>query len=92
MKKRLHIIITGRVQGVFFRQHIQDNARPLEVTGWVRNTANGGVEAVLEGEEEALQKMIAYCRKGPLHASVETVKDEWQDYIEEFEEFEIRYT
>ncbi len=68
-----HLIITGRVQGVWYRKWMADTARKLNLTGWVRNRANGSVESVMQGEEEAIRAMIGHCHKGPPRALVECV-------------------
>ena len=65
--------LTGRVQGVFFRAWTQDRARELGVNGWVRNCADGSVEAQLTGEEDAVARMIERLRSGPSNARVEDV-------------------
>ena len=90
MKKvRAHIIIKGIVQGVFFRANTQDVAVSHGVHGWVRNTMDGGVEAMLEGEEEAVKKVIKWCRQGPPGAMVDSVDIKWLDYTGEFTGFNI---
>jgi len=91
MKKvRAHLIIEGIVQGVFFRANTQDTAVSHGVHGWVRNTMDGKVEAVLEGDEDAVKKVINWCRKGPFGARVDNVNIKWQDYTGEFNGFEVR--
>lgn len=87
--KRVHVIITGRVQGVFFRAHTRDCAVRLGLTGWVKNMPDGGVEAVAEGEEAELEKFAAWCRKGPPSAHVAEVKVERFAATGEFGEFGI---
>ncbi|MFQ5620754.1 MAG: acylphosphatase [Candidatus Nanoarchaeia archaeon] len=84
---RLHVIIKGHVQGVFFRDGLQGEAEVRSITGWVRNNADGTVEAVAEGEEKALKELLAYCQKGPSAASVESVKEDWSDGTGEFSDF-----
>lgn len=71
---RRRVVISGRVQGVWFRQSCADQARARGVTGWVRNRGDGAVEAVLEGPEAAVEAVVAWCRMGPPHASVERVE------------------
>ena len=71
---RRRIIVRGRVQGVFFRASPEEEARLLGVSGWVRNLADGSVEAAFEGPDEAVEKIIAWCRKGPPHAKVERLE------------------
>jgi len=89
-KKRLHLFIAGRVQGVFFRAYTQSKAHELGLSGWVRNTADGRVEAVFEGEEERLEPMISWCREGPAAAKVEKVEMFWEK-PEKIKGFKIRY-
>ncbi len=89
-KKRVHIEINGKVQGVFFRAGTQEVAMRNGVSGWVRNTCNGSVEAVLEGSAEPLKRVIEWCRKGPPGAVVSGIDISWEDYTGEFTGFTIR--
>ena len=89
--KRVHVIISGRVQGVFFRAETQRTAMDFNLTGWVKNTADGRVEAVFEGEDENVDKMLAWCRVGPPHARVEDVTVKVEPYTGEFRNFSIKY-
>ena len=89
--KRIHVLVEGRVQGVFFRAHMQREARSHGITGWVRNLADGSVEAVLEGRETGLAAMLDWCRQGPPHASVRDVRTSEEPYTGDFKEFSIRY-
>lgn len=91
MKKRAHVLISGRVQGVWFRANTKDKAQQLGVKGWVRNTPDGKVEALFEGEEEGVKQMIEWCRHGPPLAKVSEVKVEWKEPENDFESFSIRY-
>jgi len=70
---RAHVWVSGRVQGVWYRQSCSDQARSAGVTGWVRNCADGRVEAVFEGLGEAVDRMVAWCRVGPPRAVVDNV-------------------
>jgi acylphosphatase len=88
---RAHVLIKGRVQGVFFRAETRSQAYNLGLTGWVRNRWDGSVEAVFEGEDKKVQKMIAWCYKGPPAAVVENVEVKWGDYKGEFASFSVRY-
>lgn len=74
MKTRIHVIISGKVQGVWYRASTKQKADELGIYGWVRNMANGNVEAVFEGEKQALDEMIAWCWIGPRHAQVSDIK------------------
>jgi acylphosphatase len=69
-----HIIVTGRVQGVFFRKATQERAYELGITGWVRNTDDDSVEIFAQGEENDLNKFIEWCRHGPPRAQVEEIR------------------
>ncbi|MEM2336045.1 MAG: acylphosphatase [Candidatus Bathyarchaeia archaeon] len=91
MKVRAHVFVSGRVQGVFFRYETRREARLRGVKGWVRNLPDGRVEAVFEGEEEAVKEMIDFCRHGPPGAKVTKVDVRWENYTGEFRDFEIRY-
>jgi acylphosphatase len=73
MKKRFHVFISGRVQGVCFRAYTKQQADSLGLTGWVKNRANGQVESVFEGDEAAVRTMLAWCRQGPPLARVSDV-------------------
>jgi acylphosphatase len=74
---RAHVRISGRVQGVCFRAYTVDEARAAGVAGWVRNTPDGRVEAVFEGDKPAVEAMIAWCRNGPPAARVNGVEVVW---------------
>ena len=89
MKKRLHLLITGKVQGVFFRDNTQKKAQSLGLTGWVKNNSNGCVEVVAEGDENNLKKLLEFCQKGPEQADVKDLKVEWHQYKNEFTQFKI---
>ena len=90
-KIRAHVFISGKVQGVFFRATTRDKANELGVKGWVRNLRDGRVEAVFEGDEEAVKKLIEWCHVGPPAARVEKVEVIYEDYRGEFDSFSIRY-
>ncbi|MBU0567387.1 acylphosphatase [bacterium] len=91
MKTRAHLCVSGRVQGVCFRANTRDWALANNVSGWVRNLLDGRVEAVLEGEEEDVKKVVGLVKKGPASAFVKEVRMNWEDYQGEFKEFEVRY-
>jgi acylphosphatase len=88
---RAHVFISGRVQGVFFRSEARQEAKRIGVVGWVRNTPDGKVEAVFEGEEESVKEIIEFCKRGPPGARVIDVYVVWENYRSEFRDFEIRY-
>jgi acylphosphatase len=73
-KTQVHVVISGQVQGVWYRASTKQKAEELGLTGWVKNTAQGNVEAVFEGDESTVNQMIAWCRKGPPLAQVTDVK------------------
>lgn len=87
--QQAHIFISGRVQGVSFRYFVKTNAQKFGLTGWVRNTEDGGVEAVFNGDKKDIEEMISLCRNGPMLAEVKQVGFEWEE-AERFEEFTIR--
>jgi len=91
MKTRVHVVISGRVQGVFFRAHTVEKADELGLTGWVKNTPDGTVEAVFEGEEGAVDEMLTWCHRGPALARVTKVEATHETFTGEFREFSIRY-
>lgn len=70
----LHAIVSGRVQGVGFRQHTDEQAQRLELDGWVRNLADGRVEALIEGEELAVRELVDWLAQGPQAAQVADVE------------------
>ncbi len=89
MAVRTHLFISGEVQGVGFRWAVEDKARAADITGWVRNLPDGRVEAVFEGDEEQVQRMIEFCRRGPTTARVEDVQVIPEEYSGECTAFSI---
>ena len=85
-----HVSVTGRVQGVFFRAWLRDQAEELGVTGWVRNYPDGRVDAHIEGEEAAVLQLIERLRRGPPEAKVEDVHL-WDVELFDFDDFEVRH-
>lgn len=92
MKIRTHIFVSGKVQGVFFRSGTRDKALELGIAGWVRNLGDGRVEAVFEGKQEDIEKMVEWCRRGPQYAQVENVEVVPEGYRGEFKGFIVRYS
>ena len=91
-KARAHLLITGQVQGVYYRSYTMSEAEKLGLTGWIKNNISGSVEVVTEGEREDIEKLIAWCYKGPPSAKVVKVEVEWHQYKEEFDRFGVEYT
>lgn len=89
-KVRVELKIQGRVQGVFYRQSTKETAVRLGLTGWARNCSDGSVEAVFEGEKDAVKAAIEWCRQGPPAAQVSEVGVIWHDFQGEFPSFAIR--
>ena len=87
----VHVLISGRVQGVWFRASTTQIAKQLGLTGWIRNTSDGCVEAVFEGEERLINKMIEWCHKGPPLSKVKKVEVKNQEPTNGFNGFSIRY-
>jgi len=71
---RRHVIVRGRVQGVFFRDSVRRLAQQFDVSGWVSNRLDGAVEAVLEGDEDAVERLVRFAHRGPRGAQVESVE------------------
>ena len=89
--KTVRIIVSGRVQGVFFRVSARDEARRLGVRGYVRNRANREVEMVAEGDDTQVDRLIRWARQGPPSARVENLRVEQLTYEGTFEGFSIRH-
>lgn len=91
MKARVHVLVSGRVQGVFFREHTRHWAGSLGLTGWVRNLWDGRVEVLAEGERERIEDLIARLNQGPPLALVENLEAAWEDFKNEFSDFRITW-
>jgi acylphosphatase len=89
--KQVHVIVHGRVQGVYFRASARDRARQLSLSGWVRNRAGGSVEIIAEGEKTRLEQLVVWCHGGPPGAVVTDLEVEWQEAAGEFTGFVVRY-
>ena len=89
MKKRVHLIISGKVQGVWYRSYTKDKAQKIGLTGWVRNLENGDVEAIFEGDEKGVEQMIIFCYSGSPLSKVDDIQTMYEEYIDEFQEFLI---
>ncbi len=87
--KQIHMRVTGRVQGVFYRASAQREAKRLGLTGWGRNRKDLSVEIVAEGEEAGIKDFIAWAQHGPGAARVERVDVRWRSYVGDFFDFRI---
>ena len=88
---RAHVIIHGRVQGVFFRLETRKAARRFGATGWVRNLPDGNVEAVMEGPAASVASLLEWCRQGPRMARVDKLDVIAEAYVGEYDSFEVTY-
>ena len=91
MSQRVHVIVRGRVQGVYFRASTRDWARRLRLSGWVHNCHDGSVELIAEGEKAKLEQLVTWCRSGPPGAAVTDLNVEWQAATGEFAGFAVKY-
>ncbi|MCP3677615.1 MAG: acylphosphatase [Deltaproteobacteria bacterium] len=82
-------MITGLVQGVFFRAQTREVAMSHGVCGWVRNRDDGAVEALLEGEDRAVMEVVRWCHKGPPSANVADVAVSWHDATDRYDDFRV---
>lgn len=89
--KRVHLVISGDVQGIGFRAWVRRWARERDIVGWVKNREDGSLEVVAEGEKKKLEKLIMDCHDGPDIAMVESVDATWEEPTSEFVEFEVVY-
>lgn len=87
---RVHLTASGSVQGVFFRASTRDEARRLGLTGWVRNAADGTVECEAQGDDDAVEALVAFCRRGPGQSRVTDLLVEGRDEVAGEEGFEVR--
>ncbi len=85
----VNLLITGRVQGVFFRASTLEQAQAVGVTGWVKNCGDGSVEVMAEGPRYALERLIEWCKDGPPPADVENVSARWGGHMAQFKTFMI---
>ncbi len=89
---RARVVVTGRVQGVYYRAHARDKAARLGVTGWIRNLPDGSVEAVFEGNEPALRAMLEWCQRGSPQAQVTGTTVTWEPHTGAYDRFSVRET
>ena len=90
-QQRVHILISGKVQGVFFRQALKVVAKKNNVTGWVRNLTDKRVEAVLEGDRESVNLVIEWAKVGPANSRVDGIEVNNEKFKNEFSTFEVLY-
>ena len=90
-KRRVHILISGKVQGVFFRQALKVMAKKNNVFGWVKNLEDKRVEALLEGNTENINSIVEWTRIGPAHSRVDNIKINDEEFKNEFLIFEVLY-
>ena len=88
---RARLLISGRVQGVFYRAFVQETARALGLGGWARNLPDGRVEALFEGERVDIVEALRLCYQGPPACSVSDIEIEWEKFQGEFASFRITY-
>lgn len=88
---RARVLVSGLVQGVFFRQKTAERARQRGLSGFVRNLPDGRVEAVFEGGEDGVRGLVEWCHDGPRGARVEAVDVEWGEPTGEFDGFDLRW-
>lgn len=88
---RAHLLIEGRVQGVFYRAFTRELAQKLGLRGWVKNNSDGKVEAVMEGSRELIEQAIGACRRGPAGAAVSGISISWDEKPEGLAGFGIRH-
>jgi acylphosphatase len=90
-RARVRIVVRGKVQGVFFRDYVKKEADKMQITGWAKNTEDGGVEIVAEGDKACLRQLIILCEKGNPLSTVTNVDYDWEEYSGKFNDFYINY-
>ena len=88
--ERARVSVSGRVQGVFFRDSAREKAEGLGLSGWVKNTPDGRVEALFEGPSEKVREMVEWCERGPSQASVDSVDTDFEEARGDLEGFEVK--
>lgn len=89
--QRIRIFVTGKVQGVFFRQSLKVMAKKNNIFGWVKNLKDGRVEAILEGDEDHIDRLLEWVHRGPANARVDDVEICNEKFINEFSKFNVLY-
>ena len=87
----MHLIVTGRVQGVFYRSTAKRSAMDLKLKGYVKNMEDGSVEIKAEGPEEKLQEFLDWCWKGPENAEVKNIEIRYESYSGKYPVFSVKY-
>jgi len=90
-KQRIRLFVTGKVQGVFFRQTLKVMAKKNDVFGWVKNLEDGRVESVLEGDEDKVNRLVEWAHRGPANARVEDIDILNEKFTNEFSTFDVLY-
>ena len=90
-QQRVHILVSGKVQGVFFRQALKVIAKKNNVFGWVRNLTDKRVEAILEGDNKSVNSVIEWTRIGPANSRVDNIEVSNEEFKNEFSTFEVLY-
>jgi acylphosphatase len=91
MRARVHVWISGEVQGVFFRSSIRSQATMKRLKGWVKNLMDGRVEAVFEGDKEKIDDVLVFCKEGPPGSRIDNLEVKWEKPTSSFNGFEIKY-
>ena len=90
-KQRTHVLVSGKVQGVFFRQALKVIAKKNNVVGWVRNLIDKRVEAILEGDSKSVNLVIEWAKIGPANSHVDNIEISNEEFRNEFSTFEVLY-
>ncbi len=90
-KKRIHVYVSGRVQGVYYRQNALKVAADLGVYGWTKNLNDGRVELLIEGDKDAVETMVEWCKKGPMFARVSQLQCLEEEYKGEYDNFSVKH-
>ena len=90
-QQRIHLLVSGKVQGVFFRQALKVVAKKNNIFGWVRNLTDKRVEAVLEGDKKSVNLVIEWARIGPANSHVDNIEVNNEEFKNEFSTFEVVY-
>lgn len=90
-KARVKVIVKGMVQGVNFRYYSQRQAAKFNIAGWVKNLPDGSVAAVFEGDEQDVEAMVQWCRRGPPSAHVTELIAQPEEYRGEFSSFSVKF-